>query len=85
MPKDIEWHFIGHLQTNKIKYITPFISLIHSVDSEKLLGEIDKSAAKNERIIDILLQIHVATEETKYGFSPVEVKKMLNEGRNSQY
>ena len=68
LPTDISWHFIGHLQTNKVKYITPFISLIHSVDSLKLLQEIDKQAEKCERVVDVLLQIHVAEEETKFGF-----------------
>ena len=68
LPKDIQWHFIGHLQTNKIKYIAPFVHLIHSVDSFKLLVEIDKEAKKNDRIIDCLLQFYIATEETKYGF-----------------
>jgi pyridoxal phosphate enzyme (YggS family) len=63
-PKDIRWHFIGHLQSNKVKYIAPFASLIHSVDSKKILAEIDKQAKKNNRIIDCLLQIHIAEEET---------------------
>lgn len=77
LPKDIEWHFIGHLQTNKVKYIAPFISLIHSVDTLKLLKEIDKQAAKNDRVIDVLLQLHVAAEETKFGFSPKEVQELV--------
>ena len=77
LPKDIEWHFIGHLQTNKVKYIAPFISLIHSVDSVKLLKEIDKQAAKAERVVDVLLQVHVAKEETKFGFTPDELLDML--------
>lgn len=77
LPKDIEWHFIGHLQTNKVKYIAPFISLIHSVDTLKLLREIDKQAAKCGRIIDVLLQLHVAAEETKFGFSPNEVQELV--------
>ena len=68
-PTDVQWHLIGHLQTNKVKYIAPFISLIHSVDSWELLSEIDKQAAKNSRIIDVLLQVHVAQEESKFGFS----------------
>jgi pyridoxal phosphate enzyme (YggS family) len=67
LPEDIDWHFIGHLQTNKVKYIAPFVSLIHSVDSLKLLKEIDRQAAKNVRIISCLLQIHIADEETKFG------------------
>lgn len=69
MPKDIRWHFIGHLQSNKVKYIAPFVHLIHGVDSESLLKEINKQAAKNNRIIDCLLQVHIATEETKFGFA----------------
>ena len=67
LPKDIEWHFIGHLQTNKVKLIAPFVKLIHSVDSLKLLNEINKEAMKKNRIIDCLLQFHIATEETKFG------------------
>ena len=69
LPKDIEWHFIGHLQTNKVKYITPFVSLIHSVDSFKLLKEINKEAKNNNRSVNCLLQIHIAREETKFGFN----------------
>ena len=68
LPKDISWHFIGHLQSNKVKYIAPFIHLIHGVDKEKLLAEIDKQAAKAGRTIDCLLQVHIADEETKFGF-----------------
>ena len=79
MPKDVEWHFIGHLQTNKVKYIASFISLIHSVDSMKLLKEINKQAEKCGRTIDVLLQIHVAKEETKFGFTSEEVLQMLAE------
>lgn len=67
MPKDIKWHLIGHLQTNKVKYIAPFVDLIHAVDSLKLLKEINKQALKNDRIIDILVQIKIAEEETKFG------------------
>lgn len=73
LPKDIRWHFIGHLQTNKVKYITPFIHLIHSVDSLKLLAVINKEAAKVNRIIDVLLEVHVAKESTKSGFLPDEL------------
>lgn len=80
LPKDIEWHMIGHLQTNKVKYIAPFVSLIHSIDSDKLLAVIDKEAAKNERIIDVLLEIHVAIEETKSGWDADELKAYLAEG-----
>ncbi len=69
LPTDIQWHFIGHLQTNKVKYIAPFISLIHGVDSFKLLKEINKEAAKVNRVIDCLLQLYIATEESKFGFS----------------
>ena len=73
LPKDIRWHFIGHLQSNKVKYIAPFIHLIHGVDSESLIKEINKQAAKNNRIIDCLLQVHIATEETKFGFDENEL------------
>ena len=77
LPGDIEWHFIGHLQTNKVKYIAPFISLIHSVDSLKLLKEIDRQAEKNGRIINCLLQIHIADEETKFGLDETELSVLL--------
>ncbi len=77
LPNDIEWHLIGHLQSNKVKYIAPFISLIHSVDSLKLLQEIDKQAAKNKRIIDCLLQIYIADEETKFGLGFDEAIELL--------
>lgn len=77
LPKDIEWHLIGHLQTNKVKYIASFINLIHSVDSLKLLQEIDKQAAKNNRIIDCLLQIYIADEETKFGLGFDEAIELL--------
>ena len=73
LPKDIRWHFIGHLQSNKVKYIAPFVHLIHGVDSESLLTEINKQALKNNRIIDCLLQVHIATEETKFGFDEEEI------------
>ena len=79
LPKDIQWHFIGHLQTNKVKYMAPFVSLIHSMDSLKLMKEIDKQGQKCGRVIDVLLQIHVAAEETKFGFTPEEVVEMLQE------
>lgn len=78
MPKDIEWHFIGHLQTNKIKYIAPFVSLIHAVDSFKLLKAINKEAKKTNRKIDCLFQIHIAQEDTKFGFNKDEVIELLN-------
>ncbi len=77
LPKDIEWHLIGHLQTNKVKYIAPFVSLIHSVDSEKLLAAIDREGEKNNRIVDCLLQFHIAKEETKFGFSKEEAIALL--------
>lgn len=77
LPKDIRWHFIGHLQTNKVKYLVPFVSLIHGVDSLKLLQEIDKQAAKVGRVVDCLLQVHIAQEETKFGFSAEELKTAL--------
>lgn len=80
LPKDIEWHFIGHLQTNKIKYMVPYVALIHSVDSYKLLAEINRQAAKAGRVIPCLLQIHIAQEETKFGFSTDECLAMLEEG-----
>ena len=80
LPKDIEWHFIGHLQTNKIKYIIPFVSLIHSVDSFKLLKEINKEAQKKDRIVDCLLQFHIAEEDTKFGLSLVEADDFLSAG-----
>ncbi|MBC7124654.1 MAG: YggS family pyridoxal phosphate-dependent enzyme [Bacteroidales bacterium] len=77
MPKDIEWHLIGHLQTNKVKYIAPFVSLIHSVDSLKLLSVIDKEAQKCNRVIDCLLQVYIASEETKFGLSADELHELL--------
>lgn len=77
LPKDICWHFIGHLQTNKIKYIIPYVHLIHSIDSFHLLQEVDKQALKNNRVVGVLLQFHVATEETKFGFSMDECLEML--------
>jgi PLP dependent protein len=73
LPNDIHWHFIGHLQSNKVKYIAPFVHLIQSVDSEKLLKEIDKQAAKNNRTINVLLQVHIAEEETKFGYDEAEL------------
>ena len=77
LPKDIEWHLVGHLQTNKVKYIAPFISLIHSVDSLKVLTEINKHALKNNRIIDCLLQIYIADEDTKFGLDFAEAVELL--------
>ncbi len=80
LPKDIEWHFIGHLQTNKVKYIAPYISMIQAVDSLKLLKEIDKQAAKNDRVIKVLLELHIAEEETKYGLTLDACRQLLKEG-----
>jgi len=79
LPADLQWHLIGHLQTNKVKYIASFVALIHSVDSLKLLQEINKQATKHDRIIDCLLQIHIADEETKFGLSPNEADALLND------
>ncbi|MBO5182075.1 MAG: YggS family pyridoxal phosphate-dependent enzyme [Paraprevotella sp.] len=84
LPKDIRWHFIGHLQTNKVKYIIPYVDLIHSVDSVKLLREIDKQAAKVGRTVRCLLQLHIAQEETKFGFTPEECMAFLKEGEWKQ-
>jgi pyridoxal phosphate enzyme (YggS family) len=78
MPKDIEWHMIGHVQTNKVKFMAPFVSLIHGVDSLKLLEEINKQAQKNDKIIDCLLQIHIAEEETKFGLDEKELNEILS-------
>ena len=80
LPKDIEWHFIGHLQTNKVKYIAPYISMIETVDSLKLLKEINKQAAKHGRTIDVLLELHIAEEETKYGLTLDACRQLLEEG-----
>ncbi len=78
LPADIDWHLIGHLQTNKVKYIASFVTLIHSVDSLKLLQEINKQAAKHNRVIDCLLQIHIALEEEKFGLTPHEADELLH-------
>lgn len=80
LPNDVQWHFIGHLQTNKVKYIAPYINMIESVDSLKLLKEIDKQAKANNRKIKVLLELHIAQEEAKYGFSLEACRKMLDEG-----
>lgn len=80
LPKDIEWHFIGHLQTNKIKYIVPYVGLIHGIDSYKLLVEVNKQAEKVGKIVNCLLQLHIAEEETKFGFSFDECRDMLAAG-----
>ena len=81
LPKDIEWHFIGTLQRNKVKQIAPFVTLIHSLDSERLMREIEKQGAACGRVISCLLQVHIAEEETKSGFSPDECRRFLEEGR----
>ena len=85
LPADIQWHLIGHLQTNKVKYIAPFIDTIQSVDSEKLLLEINKEAAKNNRIIKVLLQVKIAEEETKYGLEIAEAKEIFSNYLEHQY
>lgn len=77
LPKDIHWHFIGHLQSNKVKHIAPFVSLVHSVDSEKLLKEINKEAKKNNRIIDCLLEVYIAKEESKFGLNEEELQALI--------
>lgn len=80
LPADIQWHFIGHLQPNKVKYIVPYISLIHAVDSYKLLAEINKQAAKHDRVIPCLLELHIAQEDSKYGFTPEACTALLEDG-----
>ena len=85
LPKDICWHFIGHLQTNKVKLIAPFVSLIHSVDSEKLLKEIDKQAKKSNRVIDCLLQVYIAKEETKFGLDTWELEELVTRNLGTNY
>lgn len=85
LPKDIHWHFIGHLQTNKVKYIVPFVELIHGVDSEKLLVEINKQAAKINRKVSCLLQVHIATEESKFGFDENEIIQMFEKHRPEDF
>lgn len=80
LPDDIQWHFIGHLQTNKVKYIAPYVSMVESVDSLKLLEEIEKQAARHDRTIDVLLELHIAEEETKYGLTPDACRQLLDGG-----
>ena len=80
LPNDIQWHFIGHLQTNKVKYVAPYVSMIESVDSIKLLREINKQALKCGRTIDVLLELHIAAEETKYGLTPDDCRQLLADG-----
>lgn len=85
LPKDIDWHFIGHLQTNKVKFIVPYVSLIHGVDSEKLLAEIDKQASKIGRKVNCLLQVYIANEETKFGFDEQELLQLFEIGGVERY
>ena len=85
LPKDIEWHMIGHLQTNKIKYIAPFVKLVHSIDSDNLLACIDKEAAKHNRVIDVLLEVHLAREESKSGWSADELDTYIASGKFKEY
>jgi len=80
MPKDIEWHMIGHVQSNKVKYMAPFVTLVHGVDSLKLLAEINKQAKKHGRVIDCLLQMHIAEEDTKFGLDETELNELLASG-----
>lgn len=84
LPPDIQWHFIGHLQTNKVKYIAPFVSMIHAVDSLRLLQEINKQAAKHNRVIDCLLQVHIAEEETKFGLDGAELESLVSEWQQQE-
>ncbi len=85
LPKDIKWHLIGHLQSNKVKQIARFVDLIHSVDSPRILQEINKQAAKHERVINVLLQIHIAQEEAKFGFNANEITAVLGEIEKGNY
>lgn len=85
LPKDIRWHMIGHLQTNKVKYIAPFVDMIQSVDSDRLLVVINKEAAKNDRVIDVLLEVHIAIEETKSGWDGAELREYLASGKHRAY
>jgi pyridoxal phosphate enzyme (YggS family) len=85
LPKDIRWHFVGHLQSNKVKYIAPFVHLIHGVDSFKLLLEINKQAAKNDRVIDCLLQVHIAKEETKFGMDDAELADAISKTNDLEH
>lgn len=85
LPKDIQWHMIGHVQSNKVKYMAPYVSLIHGVDREKLLKEINKQAQKNNRVIDCLLQMHIAKETTKFGLNEEELNKIIEENPKEKY
>ena len=82
LPRDIQWHMIGHVQRNKVKYMAPFVHLIHGVDTQKLLLEIEKQAAKNDRVINCLLQVHIAEESSKFGFEPNEVAAILKQNQS---
>lgn len=82
LPKDIQWHMVGHLQTNKVKYIAPFVSLIHAIDSDTLLLEVNKRAKQHQRVIDCLVQIHIAEEENKHGILPMNASSMLEKGKH---
>lgn len=82
LPRDIQWHMIGHVQRNKVKYMAPFVHLIHGVDTQKLLLEIEKQAAKNDRVINCLLQVHIAEESSKFGFEPIEVAAVLKQNQS---
>jgi pyridoxal phosphate enzyme (YggS family) len=85
LPKDIQWHMIGHVQSNKVKYMAPYVTLIHGVDREKLLKEINKQAQKNNRVIDCLLQMHIAKETTKFGLNEEELNKIIEENPKEKY
>ncbi|MFT4754240.1 MAG: pyridoxal phosphate enzyme (YggS family) [Salibacteraceae bacterium] len=85
LPKDIKWHMIGRMQTNKVKYIAPFVSLIHSIDSERLLAEVNKQALKNDRVIDVLIQVHIAREDSKTGFEFAEAYDIIKENEFGHY
>ena len=85
LPKDIQWHMIGHVQTNKVKYMAPYVNLIHSADRLKLFKEINKEAKKNGRVIDVLLQVKIAEEDSKFGMPPEEAKAFLEENKAAQY
>lgn len=85
MPKDIQWHMIGHVQTNKVKFMAEYVTLVHGVDSLKLLKEINKQAKKHDRIIDVLLQMHIAEEETKFGLNEEELEEILNQVQNEKF
>lgn len=85
LPKDIRWHMIGHVQGNKIKYMAPFVHLVHGIDKNKRLKELDKEAAKNDRVIDCLLQVHIASEDTKFGFDETEVLEVLTNTPEENY